>query len=173
MWNSKRASIFNYLLTSPNELHLPFNDFASADWLNDSWFQDDYLFNLRLMVLESLRWDERPKLSNLEYAFLMNLNFDTYKPLFVEDPAHVNISFYSVRTYGAQSYVCDECFFKLSSCEGEDSHDSHRVNLKLEQESFFKSPYNWCANCITQPLFWLFDERSCPGNHIYVSITMH
>ncbi|GBN72066.1 hypothetical protein AVEN_19976-1 [Araneus ventricosus] len=119
------------------------------------------------MELESFDWEMAPKLTPKEYAFLLKLNFASKCPAFVQNINHVQISFYIILESGVRSYVCDDC---VQHFPVENRINEHRIFQALEAETFFRNSYNWCANCITQPLFSLSEEQSCPENHSRVSI---
>ncbi|GBN60740.1 hypothetical protein AVEN_197604-1 [Araneus ventricosus] len=136
------------------------------------WLANGYLPELCLMELESFDWEMDPKLTPKEYAFLLKLNFASKCPAFVKNTNHALMSFHIILESGVRSNVCGNFVQRFPAELVENSIDEHCIFQALKAEVFFRNSNNWCANCINQPLFSLFEEQSCPENHDRVSIMM-
>lgn len=168
-WLLNKQHKYDHLLDGPAVNCI---DYSILDW-DSSWdtshmYENAIVFNMRMVQLESYSWTSGDSLSELSFAFLQNLtaiDFDIQLFSFVLDHMHIMYSYQIVKLQGILLRMCDNCAIHYFPEQIEDQVDRHLVIDRPEAREFLQDTTNWCANCVRKPLFLVFDERNCPGNH--------
>lgn len=168
-WVFNKNHKYDHLLDGPvfNGLDICVLDWT-AIWDTSNFFENAYVFRERMVQLESYSWTSGSSLNELSFAFLQNLeqlDYDQQLFSFVYDTMHIMYSFHIVKLSDVLLRMCEHCSVNYFPGQIEDEVNRHCIIERPEARHFFQDPTNWCANCVRKPLFLLFDERTCPGNH--------
>lgn len=138
----------------------------TPDWLEteeEPPHSMEFLNRARENALDFWDWTVPKPLPGDLYAFLMNQNFE-YTSFFMENPTHfVSRSFLKCKPDTIEYRLCEPCFnrdmdYWIASYKVENTHSIWPLETCM---TFLKDVNNWCANCITTPLFKIFDENNC------------
>ena len=140
-----------------------------------SWFEDEdsgthltyteeFLKTIRMHYLKMRDWTEPSPLPPDVYAFVMQLPSELFS-LFWENPCHIIGRRYVKTTPDSPQYpLCEPCFRRDGYNDRvtygfERTHEVCGTSL-ISME--VKDTWNWCANCVTTPLFQIYDATRCP-----------
>lgn len=168
-WLFNKQHKYDHLLDGPcpSSFGYHFLD-CGTYWDTSNMYENALVFHARMIELEAYSWTSGESLKELPFAFLQNLSvidFDTQGFSFVLDKMHINYHFYILKLKDVLIRICENCFLNYFSEQTENEVNNHTVIERPEARNFFQDPTNWCGNCVRKPLFLLFDERNCPGNH--------
>lgn len=122
--------------------------FMNLLWMND---------------LDSWDWTVPTPLPAALFAYLMQQNLD-YNSFFIESPTHFLTIRYTKSKPDTVPYdLCEPCLnrdldFLTATYQRSKEHSVYSDNCAM---MYVLEAKNWCSNCITTPLFRIFDEQTC------------
>lgn len=140
--------------------------YETPDWLDtdvNSPHTKEFLDSMREHCLDMWDWSTPTPLPADIYAFLMQLP-NNFVSFFLEDPTHfVSRRFIKTPPDAPEYCLCEPCFNRDADYDRavytvEKTHSIWKLN---DAFSYIKDPWNWCANCVTTPLFKILSEEMC------------
>lgn len=140
------------------------------DWLDTELaapLSPGFILTMRQHALDMWDWTVPTPLPADLYAFIMQLD-NGYVSFFLENPTHfVSKRFIKTPPSGPEYCLCEPCFnrdmdYDRAIYTVEKTHsvwDIHSCML------YMKDAWNWCANCITTPLFKILSEEMCRNQY--------
>lgn len=140
--------------------------FETPEWLDtddESPHSADFLLDMRKHFLDMWDWTVASPLPSDIYACIMQLPV-SYSSFFLEDPSHFVGKRYIKTVSNSPEYcLCEPCFnrdmdYDRAIYSVEKTHSVWKIN---EAFRYVRDPWNWCANCVTTPLFTILNEDMC------------
>lgn len=120
-------------------------------WLND----------MRENWINSHDWTVNVALPKDIYAHIMaGGNTEIYA---IGERNHMILQFWEIKNKKGYWRVCRTCFYNHTYKRGDKLtvQQNHRILSNEQTCSYFVTPTHWCYNCITTPLFKVYDEDLC------------
>lgn len=144
--------------------------YETPEWLSTnsaSPHDKRFLDSMREHCLDMWDWTTPTPFPPDVYAFLMQLP-PNYVSFFLEDPTHFIIRRFIKEPIDAPQYcLCEPCFNRDMDYDRSVYwlEKTHSVWPMREALRFIHDSHNWCANCVTTPLFELLSEQMCRQKH--------
>lgn len=131
--------------------------------VDDSEYTPGYRNLLRMNALDNWDWTTPSPLPADLFAYLFQQNLE-YNSFFIESPTHfVSVRYRKCKPDTVPYDLCRPCFLRdldyyVSTYT---RYREHHVYSSGTAIMYVLESKNWCSNCVTTPLFSIFDTEGC------------